>query len=120
MIKAGAINEISIYALPSLSSLLLLSTLHPTISMPPQARPGQARDRRHHTSSTRADLRPLFPVRRLHRFADYGRLQALCNSDKTSPLLQIGLNINNELKDSPQGEILMTFSLWSGINSREG
>lgn len=39
---------------------------------------------------------------------DYRWLQTLCNSDKTSLLLQISLIINNELKDCPTGEILMT------------
>lgn len=51
---------------------------------------------------------------------DYGRLQPLCNSDKTSLLQQIGLNINNELKDSPLGEILMTSSLKRGTPKRGG
>lgn len=41
----------------------------------------------------------------------FAKLQPLCNSDKTSLPGQIGLNINNELKDSPVGEILMTSSL---------
>lgn len=50
---------------------------------------------------------------------DYTRLQPLCNSDKTSLLPQIGLNINNELKDSPLGEILMTSSLKRSVDSLE-
>lgn len=48
---------------------------------------------------------------------DYAGLQPLCNSDKTSPLLEISLNINNELKDSPLGEILMSSSLKRAFDS---
>lgn len=56
-----------------------------------------------------AELQPLFSA---------GLIAALCNSDKTS-LLQRGLNINNEFKDSPRGEIFMTFSLRSGMKYSE-